>query len=424
MPFFPKDYEKMVSTGLQRMRANTTVSQLSPGAKARFLLETVLTEQAAQYSHFDINMMQAFVRWAEGRFLDLFGDIMQVPRWLPTVASVDIDHSNFMFYVDSGTFGDVNKGMDFVIPAGTTVSTADFDVEMTQTTESSSSAVTSRELPKITYTTQGDVVCSASHSHVYVSIKAQIEGGDSDVPRNALLKHNFTSYSMSERGLLKCRNKYSITNGRDRESDESYRYRLMNAFKAKERANKIAVRLAALSVPGVADLAEINCEQGPGTYSLYVESVGATASPGLIGSIAAAVEPVSAFGVRPFVLAPIPLGLSFVVALRWRDKTTETEKLIVQANIREMMEGFLNSHGIGDNVNLEALAASVATTSEEIVGLGYLQAGKFEEVYVHRSSPDGGGVKKTLFEGDTVTSLYNERPLLETSTRYRGIQFL
>lgn len=424
MPFFPKDYEKMVSTGLQRLRGNTIISQLSPGAKARFLVEATMNEQAGLHSHFDTNLMQAFVRWAEGRFLDFFGDIMQVPRWLPTTASVDVGHSNFMFYVESGSFGDLNKGMDFVIPSGTTVSTADFDVEMTQSTESTGYATTSRGIEKISYTTQSDVVCSANRSYVYAPIKARVEGKSSDVPRNALLKHDFTGYSMSNRGLLKCRNKYSITNGRDRESDESYRYRLMNSFKAKERANKIAVRLAALSVPGTADVVEINCEQGPGTYSLYVESIGATASQGLINSIAAAVEPVSAFGVRPFVLAPLPLGLSFVIALRWRDRTTETQKLTIQANIREMIEDFLNNLGIGDSVDLEALAASVAIASEEIAGLGYLQPGKLEEVYVHRSSPDGEGVKKTLFEGDEVESLYNERPLLETSTRYRGIQFL
>jgi len=424
MPFFPKDYEKMVSSGLQRLQANTVVSQMSPGAKARFLLESVLTEQASLHSQFDTNLMQAFVRWAEGRFLDFVGDVMHVPRWLPSTASADTSHENFMFYLESGTFGDVNNGMDFVIPSGTVVSTADFDVELTQAPGESDYTATSRTIDKISYATQGDVVCSANRSHVYASIKAQIEGRSADVPRNALLKHDFSGYSMSGRGLLKCRNKYSITNGRDRESDESYRYRLMNSFKAKERANRMAVRLAALSVPGVADTVEVNYEQGPGTFSLYVESVGAATSQGLINSVASAVEPVCSLGVRPFVLAPLPLGLSFVVALRWRDRTTETQKILIQANIREMIEGFLNSLSIGDNVDLEALASAVATTSEEIAGLGYLRTGKFEEVYVHRSTPDGEGVKKTLFEGDVVDSLYNERPLLETSTRHRGIQFL
>jgi len=424
MPFFPKDYEKMVSTGLQQLRTNTVVSQMAPGSKARFFLETVMREQAEQHRHFDNNLMQAFVRWAEGRFLDFFGDIMHVARLQPTTASVDVDHANFMFYVDSGTFGDLNNGMDFVIPSGTEISTADFDVEPTRTAESTDTSATTNEIQKITYTTQSDVICAANRSYVYAPIKAQIEGRASDVSRNALLKHDYAGYALGNRGLLKCRNKYSISNGRDRESDESYRYRLMNAFKAKERANRIAIRLAALSVPGVADTVEVNYEQGPGTYSLYIESLGDTTSQGLINSVAATVENVSALGVRPFVLAPLPLGLSFVVAIRWRDRTTETQKVLTQANIRTLIEDFLNGHGIGDNVNLESLAAAVAMSSEEIAGLGYLTPGMFEEVYTHRSSPDGRGTKRTLFEGKMVDVLYNERALLETSTRHRGIQFL
>ena len=422
MPFFPKDYDQMVTEGLQRLRAGSNITQLSPGSKTRFILDSVSREQANQHALFDQNMLQAFVRWAEGRFLDFFGDVMHVPRWEATNATSDAEHLNFMFYVDSGTFGDINKGLDFTIPAGREVTTVDFDIQ--RRGESTGLLAAKEQQTKITYTTLNDTICSADRAFVWASIRSRIEGKKSDVPRNGLRRHNFTSYALSGRDLLKCRNKYAITNGRERESDESYRYRLMNAFKAKERANKIAIRLAALSVPGVADVIEVNVEQGPGTYSLYIEGLSSTVSPGLVSSVMTAVEGVSAFGVRPFVLAPSPLGLEFVIALRWRDTATESEKVLVQAEIREITETFLNNHGIGDNVDLDTLAATIVTVNSKIVGMGYLRPGKFEEIYIHRSSPDGEGTKKTLYTGDVVETLYNERVILETSTRFRGIQFL
>ena len=422
MPFFPKDYDKLIADGLQNMRGSTNITQLSPGSKARFVLDSITREQANQHALFDQNLMQAFVRWADGRFLDFFGDIMHVPRWEMTNATADAAHFNFRFYVDSGTFGDINNQLDFVIEAGTQITTADFNVQ--RTVQSTSLPGSKNQLSKITYTTLSDVVCSANQRYAWASIRANVEGETSDVARNALRMHNFKNYALSSRGLLKCSNKYAITNGRSRESDESYRYRLMNAFKAKERANKLAIRLAALSVPGVSDIIEINAEQGPGTYSLYVEGLAPTVSPGLISNVMTAVEAVSSFGVRPFVLAPSPLGLEFVIALRWRDNTTETDKVLIQAEIREIIEVFLNNHGIGDNVDIETLSVAVVTASDKVVGMGYLQQGKFEEIYVHRSSPDGQGTKKTLFTGNTVEPLYNERSILETSGRFRGIQFL
>lgn len=418
MPFFPKNYEEMVSQGLNALRNNTNITQLSPGSKARFIIESIRREQANQHALFDQNLMQAFVRWAEGKFLDFFGDIMKVPRLEATNASADAEHANFLFYVDSGTFGDINGNIDFVIPAGTEISTVELDVQ-----RANPAAQTTTET-KIRYTTTTATVCYANNSFVYTPIRASVEGKASDVARDTLKRHTFTAYVLSGKALLKCRNKYAITNGRDRESDASYRYRLMNAFKAKEKANRMAVRLAALAVPGVADVAEVNFEQGPGTYSLYIRSLAPTVSPGLTSSVVAAIEAVSAFGVRPFVFAPSPVGLEFVIALRWKADATEAEKVLTQGAIRSLVEDYLNGYGAGINIDLDALAEIIVTAGPKISGMGYLNPGKFEEIYVHRSSPDGEGTKKTLFTGTIVPVMYNERAMLETSTRFRGIQFL
>lgn len=420
MPFFKKSYDDMVVQGLQRLKNYSNITQLAPGAKARMILDSVYGEQLSQHNLFDANLSQAYLRWAEGRFLDFYGDMVDIPRLEATSATAEIEHNNFTWYA-SGTFGDINNQLDFVIPSGLiTISTVEFPLPG----YSNPSMVGTIGQQVVEYDLIENVTCRASDSFVYGSIRARVEGSVSDVPSNVLRKHNFTSYGLSARNLLFCTNKYAISNGRDRESDESYKYRLMNANKAREQGNRIACRLAALSVPGVADVTEFVGEQGPGTFSMYVQGYTPVISPNLTARAEDAVKTVCSLGVRPFLLAPNPVGLEFVLAVNWKSTATSSNQGAGYAAIRNTIEKALNITTTGGSVNLVDLANFVATSSSYIQSIGLARPGFFEEVYIYKSSADGLGVKKSLFAGDLVEPLYNERIMLETTTRYRGVKFL
>jgi uncharacterized phage protein gp47/JayE len=420
MPFFPRSKDDMVANGLRVLRDYSNINRLSPGAKARLILDSFTDEHYGQHELFDENMAQAFIRWADEQFLDYFGDMLNIPRLQATTATALIEDQNFVFYVDGGTFGDLNNGLDFVIPSGTTITTPDFPIEKP-------TYATDDYRPRqniITYDLVDSVTCSSNRSFVFANIRARIEGVASDIPRNVLSKHNFTSYTLGSSNRLKCSNRYAIANGSNRETDQAYRYRLMNSFKARERANKIAIRLAALSVPGVADVIEVNCEQGPGTFSLYVKSLTPTTSPGLIRRVTDVVNEVCSYGVRSFVLAPNILGLELVIAVQSKSTATASDKANAYAAIRQNIENNLNNIDIGEEVNLEDLASLVTLSHPSIQGIGITKAGSFEEVYLYRTSSDNAGVKKVLFTDTKITPLYNEKIVLETGTKYRGIKFL
>lgn len=420
MPFFPITREEMVGKGLQRLRDHSNITQMSPGSKTRLLLDFTVDEQYSQHRLFDENMAQAYIRWADGRFLDFFGDMLNIPRLQPETAEVEIEEQNYTLYVDGGTFGDINNDIDFVVSAGTTVSTPDFPTERPTYAQ-----VDYRPRQnKIEYDLVEDVLCRANQSFAFGRIRARVEGRASDVPRNVLIEHNFSGYLLAAQDRLKCTNKYAVSNGRDRETNEAYRYRLMNAFKARERANRIAIRLASLSIPGIQDVFEYNAEQGPGTFSLYVQSLTPTTSPKMLELVREVVDRVCAFGVRPFVLAPVPMGLEFVIAVSWKSTSTEADKARGYADIRHIMENSLDATRIGTPVDLEDLASLAAVANKNIQGIGVEQAGRFEEVYVNRQNPADNSVRRVLYTGDEVTPLYNERVILETNTKYRGIRFL
>lgn len=421
MPFFPKSKDEMISSGLEALRNNTNITQLSPGSKTRFLLDAMTEEQAAQHELFDTNLAQAFIRWADSRYLDFFGDMLNIPRLEAQRGSVDIEDRNFFFFVDGGTFGDINSNQDINIPSGTIVSTPIPEIEL-RTFEAENEERSVQQV--IEYELVTPLLCPSSKSYAYAQIRSKVEGSVSDVPRNVLKKHNFSAYTLSNNNRLKCTNKYAIANGRNRETDSSYRYRLMNAFKARERANRMAIRLAALSISGVSDVIEVNCEQGPGTFSLYVESTTPTISPRILRNVEQVVESVCAYGVRPFVVAPKSLGIEIIIAVQWKKDTTEQMKSIGYAAIRDSVELYLSDVPMGESLNLQDLATAVSLSHPAIQAIGLQRSGEFEQVYIYRSSPDNTGTRKSLFTGKIIEPLYNEKIIFETNTNDRGVIFI
>jgi len=414
MAFFQRTQEDIVSNSLNLLSRDTNITQLSPGSKARFILDTVSQEQAHQHSLFDLNLMQAFIKHADGKFLDLFGDMLNNPRNEPTHASAEDD--NVMFYVSSGTFGDINSGSDLTVPAGTTV----------QTVPNEGSVITPgiESQPVIKYKTTSSVVGSAAQSFVYAPVIALLEGRNSDVPRSVLNKHSLEAYLLSSQSLLRCRNRYSISSGEDRETDESYRYRLSQTFEARNLAIFAAVRLAALSVPGVSDVKDVMCEQGPGTYSLYVKSLTPTTSPRLLQEVATSCKTVTAHGIRPFVLAANPIGMEFMAAVSWHPRATQAIIAKGYRDMRNVLEIYLNNTNIGDEVEFSDLIQLLLQVSPYSLSVGSNRANQFEEVYAHRIGAGGTGTVRNRVIGNKIIPLYNERVILETSGSHRGIQFM
>lgn len=415
MPFFPREEKDIISESLQRMNNQTNITQLAPGGKARFFLTSIIREQARQQNTFDANLLQSYIKYSDGKFLDFFGDMLNIPRIEATHA--ESQNNNFMFFVQSGQFGDLNNGASFSIPSGTTVGTVPFEGN-TVTPGLEYQSV-------IEYKTVEPVTCEPTSSYVYAPIRASVEGSYSSVPRNTLQQHSFNGYSLASRNGLKCTNKFAIDNGVDRERDESYRYRLSNIFTARNQAIYASIRLAALSIPGVSDVVMVNAEQGPGTFGLYIKSLTPSVSPELVTSVSNAVNEVVGYGIRPFISAPKTLGLEFVAAVNWSSRATAEEIAVGYTAMRNAVENTINNLDIGEALDLEDLIQVMLEAAPKANRIGRNLVNTFEEVYAHRYSPKSNSVTtRNLIFTDTISPLYNERILLETSTRYRGIQFL
>jgi hypothetical protein len=253
---------------------------------------------------------------------------------------------------------------------------------------------------------------------------AIFEGSDSNVPRNVLNKHSFTSYTFSSNNSLKCTNKFSIATGRDRESDESYRFRLSNIFQAREIGHATSIRLSALSVPGVTNIKNVNTEQGPGTFSIYVQSSTPTTSPSLLGQVSLAIQSVSPAGVKAFVLAPEPLGLEFIATITFSANATKQDISQAYIDMRDAAEDFISNLNIGDSLLIRDLIDTMIFSNRYVLSIGDEKPNSFDNIYMYRVSSFSPVPDRSEFFGTEVVPLYNERIILETNTRHRGIKFI
>jgi len=417
MAFFPKSEEEIISGVLNRLTDNTSITQLAPGGKARFFATALSKELSSQHDLFNNNLTQAYLNYANGRFLDFFGDMMNLPRLEARHAVADEDVNNVMFYVNSGTFGDINGGASFTIPSGTEISTASplGGKIFTPGLEDNSS---------VTYRTISLATAISTSSFVFVPVRASIEGSGSNVPREVLISHQFSSYIQSTSSTLKITNTHAIDSGADREGDDSYRYRLANMFRANALGTHSAIRLAALTVPGVSNVVLIGQEQGPGTASVFVQTSTSTPSERVISEVSDAVGRVSSIGERIFVSAPSVLGLELVAHIVWAPKV-KTEQIAEGYSImRVRVEEYLNSQSMASSITVDDLIGIMLGAVPLARGIGLNKPNKFESTYINRAGPVDSSTVRSFFVGDTIQPMYNEKVILETSNKYRGIQFI
>jgi hypothetical protein len=123
---FEKSFEQLQADFISELTSNTNITRTTPGSKARTLSEIFNKKLNKSYQDFDINFLRSFLPFAQGRFLDHLGDMLNIPRLGSLRASAPASSELVRIYVETGTFGDLNSGNDINVPIGTVVSTLPF----------------------------------------------------------------------------------------------------------------------------------------------------------------------------------------------------------------------------------------------------------------------------------------------------------
>jgi len=358
--------QKVLGDLLYDITSNTGLTRASPGSKTRAFAEAFSKKIGRMYTYFDTHLVQAFLSGATDRYLDFFGEMLGVPRLGQERADIASTHKNLRFYVEAGTFGDINGSSSILLPSGTVIST-----------QAAGSG--------IRYTLTYDALLRATDSSTYVSAEAVQKGSRGNVGANRLIYHDFTSYDDSANNSLKVINEAEIASGQEAESNENYRYRLSNALTSGEKANQIAIRLAVLSVPGVADLVMEQYSRGLGSFDITVKSVNPRISAGLVAAVQEIVDKTKAYGTRATVKAPKEIGTSMSFTLTLNKAVTASDKEDIITDVQVAVSDYIDNLDIGEDLILNEVVQRVMETDNRIKDMGTVGA-PFDTFYIYTPS--------------------------------------
>ena len=165
--------------------------------------------------------------------------------------------NKFFFYVEDGSFGEINNGSDILIPIGTLISTTNVN-----------------ENNNIVYETVEEIVLLANSTMQSFYAEAKTLGSSQNVAELSLQYHNFENYTLFEENLLKVTNTEDITNGSEEETDDFLRTRCAGQTQLQVERNKNYIYLSLLNETSLYDFEIIESHYGIGTIGVIVKGNG------------------------------------------------------------------------------------------------------------------------------------------------------
>lgn len=152
---------------------------------------------------------------------------------------------------------------------------------------------------------------------------------------------------------------------RENETDENYLYRIAHRWDEAATANEMAVRLAALAVPGVRDVVMRPYVLGSGSFSVYpVLEPGADRAV-VVEQVRAAVEQVCGYGTRFIVDTGAERVINLTAELRFDPLISAARRSELAAQAKNVIGRYIESLGLGDPLVLAEIYHRVMDLSSD-----------------------------------------------------------
>jgi len=341
---FSKTKAQLMLEAQTYLQANTSLTNFTPGSVIRSILEVFTGQLSEQYEVMNANLLQAYVSTAVGTALDNIGMVFGITRKTPKRAQ-DLSHSNFRFYLDPTTGFTASQlaALQYTenVSAGITstyVTSASFTIPVGTIVRSG----------RIEYGTTEAAPFTGTDTDSFVPIIAGGFGGDYNIPAFVLKEYVLESVEFSLiKQYLRCENKQALSSGAFIEDDPAFRQRIIQSHVGAAKANHTAIRLAALSVPGVSDVILQEYSAGIGTFSVYVIADIPIPSDGLLNAVKAAIEFDKAFGVQAIVTRPLYRGFEGTYRIDFQPTAAASEKSLILTQAKTVVELYINNIVIG-----------------------------------------------------------------------------
>jgi len=383
MAFFNINPTTLSGDLLKTIQQNTPMNVTMVGGKLRTVVDVITDNMARMYNQFDTISLNSFVYGASGEYLDYIGSLFGLTRKKEFNASTYNDATNVKFYVPYGTFGDINNSLPITIPYGTRLwaQIGDSIVE---------------------YTTTSGYSLDPSDSEQYISVSCRTSGSAGNISANALRYYDNIEYAKKSSNLLLLTNIYPIANGVDSESDEDFRYRIVNFHTSSKTSNMSAIESAAYSFPNVAEVKLIKKGVSASTSLLLIKSVTPTISGAELYDIQAAVDAVSPAGYKIKVIAPEYLYMEFKFKISFASTTSLDAKNALKSQIAINTGYYINNLDVGQSFDYNEFLSYLVNTTPNIAG--YISSGIISQI----------NIIKPIFDTTTKFSVLGNYEILPT----------
>jgi hypothetical protein len=369
----------------------TGITQQSPGGKARAFADAVGNEMGGLESRSYAAIAQTLLPYATSSNLDFIGEIFGIPRIDASTGSSVSSDNNFVFYVQSGTFGSINSGNNITVPAGTILSTA--------------SAIGP------VYTTDGVVILSASAASASVSATSTIDGTAGNVLAGAITQHNFKGYTGFRYGSLLIANNYGVVSGGNAELDTDYAYRINLKLSSKNGAAEADITLAILLVPGIQNVV---FNRQAGTYLCYVYAVSPIVPTSTMLMVQSQMNSATAWPLVGTAVQPDLVGISLSTTVTFVSGATSSQQSSALANAQAAASNYINNLNSANQQTfvINELAAVIIGADTNILDIGQPNQ-PLNSIYVWRSREDGTRYSRNLVNdytpvlGERITTEYS-----------------
>jgi uncharacterized phage protein gp47/JayE len=369
---------------------------MAPGAKARALAEAYGERHGEIIDKLKIGQVANLLGYAEGDFLDALGEILGVPRLSEETNYVDENSRVVRLYTLMENFGEINEGSPIVIPALTELFTSPADGTSI-----------------IYFETIEAVTLQAADNEAFISVRAKVAGSSTNIGEGELNNINFSGYSDSVNQSLQVTNESPINSGRERESDSNYRFRISQQAANLAKANEMAVRLAALQVPGVADIRLTRWQRGIGTADIIVQATTLTVSNALLALVSGAVREAEGIGNYVYVRRPTEIGVKIEISLKYRNNLKASVRADIQTRVAVAIREYINNLPIGEGYVINEIVQRVLDVDDNIKDIG-TTGQPIDNIYLYRYSAIEESKVPRRVEGNYL-ALIDEKLIMEPS---------
>lgn len=346
--------EELMELSIDQLKNTTKLRSFSKGSIARGILE-IYNENAVEiHTTLDLQILNAYISTATGEKLDEIGKLVGIERYDYTYAVGPLK-----FYLDPLEGQSIDdlldimeektgvKPVSLVLPAGTEIT---------------------NDNGTVIYNTISDVIFNTNE--VYVDVLSSIPGIAGKVGSDVLTKISSLPPDYSYISTyIHVTNPLPIDNADDKESDDNFRYKIVNQVALNAGANRTALKLAALSVSGVADILLKPYEYGVGTTGLFVISESPIVSTGLINAVQQVVTNVMSSSEEVIVTSPDYTAIELQVVLEFQGGILISDKDAICQQTKSNVIDYINNIKVGGEFIINEIIQRILETSPKIYDL-------------------------------------------------------